>query len=516
MHRTFLLSLLLSCCLFFDSFAVPTKPATSIPSPSSATPSLAELGKAHEIAKALGNVFAAVAEKVSPSVVVINVTRLPVGPESFGMGGGMEDPQGEPFDFFYKGPNGPRRAPPIPHDSGESQGSGFIVRPDGYIYTNNHVIQGADKIKVKLKDGRSFDAKVVGIPDEKTDVAVIKIEAKNLPFAELGDSDEIRPGEWTIAIGAPFNLDYSVTVGVLSGKIRDRLGATAYEEYLQTQATINPGNSGGPLLDIDGRVIGISTLIKTRQAGFNFYNANVGFAIPIKLAQKIGNLLITKGKVERPWIGVDIKTLSEATELKSSIKAVEDGVLIMAIRPETPAYRSGLEPLDVITSIDGVPVKGARELQRQVLEKQIGQIVHLVVVRDGKPVNINVKTDLQPFTQPVASRIPSPQLPLSQSYGITVQPLPKEMADQFDIADKQGVLITEVEEESSAARSGLTAGMIITKVDGKKVASPQALKEALKKSDPKQGAALQVVRDGIRSFVILRLSPVTAPTLEGE
>jgi len=454
----------------------------------------------------MGDTFAAVAEKVSPAVVVINIVR-DQEEEVFTFD---QDAPPDLFEFFHKTP---RRIPIPPRDPGESQGSGFIVRADGYIYTNNHVIQGADKIKVKLKDGRTFDAQVVGIPDARTDIAVIKIDAKDLPTIEIGDSDAIRPGEWTIAIGAPFNLDYSVTVGVLSGKVRDHLGTVVYEEYLQTQATINPGNSGGPLLDINGKVIGINTLIKTRQgSGFSFYNANVGFAIPIRLAHKIGNLLITKGRVERPWLGVAIRTLEEAAEIKSVIKGVSKGVLVMKIEPDTPAYESDLKPGDVITAIDGAPVNTARDLQTQVLEKQIGQSVHLAIVRNGKALEVDVKTGLLPSTQQVSWRGPQSHPPTDQFYGMAVEPVTTELIERRNLVEKHGLLITNVDEDSPAAYSGLLPGMVITEMDGRKVSTQQALKEALKKADLKHGAFLQVSREGTRSFVILRVRSVAHPT----
>lgn len=480
-------------------------PAPAVPTHTPAAPREVASLAPNEVAHLLGSAFAAVAEKVSPAVVIITVTRK--GMEADGMPWSPDEQPEGPFEFF---PRAPRRIP-VPREPGESQGSGFIVRADGYIYTNSHVIQGAEKIKVRLKDGRTFDAQVVGVPDEKTDVAVIKINAKDLPAVEIGDSDAIRPGEWTIAIGAPFNLDYSVTVGVLSGKVRDHLGAAVYEEYLQTQATINPGNSGGPLLDIDGRVIGINTLIRTRTGpGFSFYNANVGFAIPIKLAQKIGNLLITKGRVERPWIGVDIKTLAEATEMKPFVKGIEKGVVIMAIRHDGPAYHSGLKPGDVVTVIDGVPVATARDLQKQVLDRQIGQVVHLSVIRDGKPIAVDVKTGLQPATPPQASRqAPTPSGSLT--YGMILQPVTKEVIEQYSLSEKSGLLIMEVADDSAAARAGLAPGMVITEVDGKKVASPQLFREAMKKAEPKRGALLQVSRDGTRSFVVLRTVPEGQP-----
>ncbi len=475
--------------------------APAVPTHTPAAPrEVAPLGP-NEIAHLLGNAFAAVAEKVSPAVVIVTVIRK--GMEADGTPWSPEEQPEGPFEFF---PRGPHRAP-APREPGESQGSGFIVRADGYIYTNSHVIQGAEKIKVRLKDGRTFDAQVVGVPDEKTDVAVIKINAKDLPTVEIGDSDAIRPGEWTIAIGAPFNLDYSVTVGVLSGKVRDRLGAAVYEEYLQTQATINPGNSGGPLLDIEGRVIGINTLIRTRTGpGFSYYNANVGFAIPIKLAQKIGNLLITKGRVERPWIGVDIKTLSEATEMKPFVKGVEKGAVIMAIRHDGPAYSSGLKPGDVVTAIDGIPVATARDLQKQVLDRQVGQVVRLAILREGKPVVVDVKTGLQPTTPPKASRqAPTPSGSLT--YGMILQPVTKEVIEQYSLSEKSGLLIMEVADDSAAARAELAPGMVITEVDGKKVTSPQLFREAMKKAESKRVALLQVSRDGTRGFVILRTAP---------
>jgi serine protease Do len=453
----------------------------------------------NEIVRAMENTFVGVYEKVSPAVVVISVTR------ASGSEAGNSEDAPDFFDFHKK-----RRSPMPFREPGESQGSGFIVRADGYIFTNNHVIQDAEKIKVKLKDGRTFDATVVGIPDERTDIAVLKIDAKNLPTVELGDSDAIRPGQWTIAIGAPFNLDYSFTSGPLSGKLRV-LGATDFEEYLQTQATINPGNSGGPLLDIEGKVIGINTLIKTRQGtGFSYYNANVGFAIPIKLAQKIGHELITKGKVERPWIGVGIQSLADVKELKNRTKGVTQGVVINTISQGTPAHRAGLKPADVITSIDDVAVATARDLQKQVLDKQIGQIIHLKVVRQGKTLAINLKTGLQPSSNQLVVNVPRQQPPPeTQSYGMTVQPITRELADQLQLQEKQGVLITEIEDDSPAARAGLQPGIVITEVDDRSITSPQGLKDSLMKSDPARGALIQYIKDGVQSFTVL-VSPASS------
>jgi len=472
-------------------------------------PTTETAGTPTDVARRLGDTFATVAERVSPAVVVVHLARQP----ERGLEGEL-DPHGLPdlFEFFQRSP---RRAPQMPEPE-DSQGSGFLVRADGYIYTNSHVIQGAQKITVTLKDGRKFDARVIGIPDERTDVAVIKIDAENLPTVEIGDSDLIRPGEWTIAIGAPFNLDYSVTVGVLSGKIRDPVGAGAYAEYLQTQATINPGNSGGPLLDIDGKVIGINTLIRVRQgASLSYYNANVGFAIPIKLAHKIGTTLITKGKVERPWIGVGIQSLEEAAELKDAIKGVTQGVLVKEIPQGTPAHSAGLKPADVITTVDGVPVATARELQKQILEKQIGQSLKLEIVRDGKSRTVEVETALQPNSpELVLSSLRSPPEAMENYQGMTVQALTNELASEHSLSERQGLLIMEVRDNSPAARAGLIPGMVITEVDQSRVSNPGELKESLRKADPRRGVVVQVSIGSVRRFAVLHPTREERPPSE--
>src|ERR1700740_1437006 len=255
----------------------------------------AEAGK--DVVHQLNNAFAKVFETVAPSVVIIELSK-------------KADSESPAFDdLFFQGPpdeNSPRRNPqgfaPI-----QSEGSGFVIRPDGYIFTNFHVVEGADKIDVKLKDGREFPAKVVGT-DEKTDVAVIKIDAQELPIAQLGDSDAVRVGQFAFAIGAPFKLDYTFTYGVVSGKGRSKLLATSgysISDYLQTDASINPGNSGGPLCDIDGKVIGMNTLI-------NGINRGLGFAIPSNMAKEIGGELIAGRKIMRPWLGIPVENPGDA------------------------------------------------------------------------------------------------------------------------------------------------------------------------------------------------------------
>src|ERR1051325_1414677 len=291
-----------------------TTPAPTIPQ------AAVDAGK--DVVHALNSAFTKVFELVAPTVVIIESTN-------------KNDPDTPTLDdLFFQGPpdeNAPRRNPRNSQPL-QSEGSGFIVRSDGYIYTNYHVLEEADRIDVKLKDGREFQARIVGT-DEKTDVAVIKIEAKDLPFAQLGDSDAVRVGQFAFAIGAPFKLDYTFTYGVVSGKGRTKLlqtGGYSISDYIQTDASINPGNSGGPLCDIDGKVIGMNTLI-------NGMNRGLGFAIPINMAKDIGGELIAGRKIVRPWLGIRIETLGDDPSIRELFKGADKGVVVRTIEADAPA-----------------------------------------------------------------------------------------------------------------------------------------------------------------------------------
>src|SRR5256712_3643776 len=351
--------------------------ATPEVAPNATVPAAAaEAGK--DVVHQLNNAFAKVFEVVAPSVVIIEISKKNDGGESSPLD-----------DLFFQGPpdeNSQRRNPndlrPI-----QSEGSGFIVRPDGYIFTNFHVVEGADKIDVKLRDGRDFAAKVVGT-DEKTDIAVIKIDAKDLPVVQLGDSDAVRVGQFAFAIGAPFKLDYTFTYGVVSGKGRSKLlqtGGYSISDYLQTDASINPGNSGGPLCDIDGKVIGMNTLI-------NGMNRGLGFAIPINMAKDIGGELIAGRKIVRPWLGIRIETLGDDPTIRDLFKGADKGVVVRTIEADAPASRSNLRPFDVITQIDGAPVTSDSQLQHEILKKKIDQNVQLTVWRKGQTIKVPIKT----------------------------------------------------------------------------------------------------------------------------
>src|SRR5256712_6914363 len=451
----------------------------------------AEQGK--DVVHQLNNAFAKVFETVAPSVVIIEISK-------------KNDNETSAFeDLFFQGPpdeSNPRRNPrnlqPL-----QSEGSGFIVRPDGYIFTNFHVVEAADKIDVKLKDGREFSAKVVGT-DQKTDIAVIKIEAKDLPVVQLGDSDAVRVGQFAFAIGAPFKLDYTFTYGVVSGKGRSKLLATSgysISDYLQTDASINPGNSGGPLCDIDGRVIGMNTLI-------NGINRGLGFAIPSNMAKEIGDELIAGHKIVRPWLGIRIETLGDDSAIRDLLKGADKGVVVRTIEADTPAYRSDLRPFDVITHVDGTPVETDSQLQHEILKKKVGQSVELSVWRKGQTIKVSVKTGELPSEISRASNEPiQPAQPKQEDvgkFGLQVQELTKEVAERLHLAVQQGVIVTDVEDNSLAAQQDIQREDVITEVDSKPVTNVQSFRDALTKADPRRGVLLYLDRKGSKTFAVLK------------
>jgi serine protease Do len=368
--------------------------------PSQVPAQTAEANAGKDLVHQLNEAFEQVYDRVSPTVVVIDVAKSTASSNT-------NNPF-EGFDFFFKGPKGDEGG----EQPDQSEGSGFVIRADGYILTNNHVIDGADRIQVKFKDGRVLSAKVIGA-DERTDIAVIKVEAANLPVVELANSDEVKVGQLVCAIGAPYKFEYTFTTGVVSAKGRNELLADKYEDYIQTDAAINPGNSGGPLCDIDSKVIGMNTLI-------HGLNRGLGFAISSNLAQQVSDQLISSGRIVRPWLGIIIESLTEQNR-GDLFKGVDKGVLVRTIQADTPAAKSDLRPADVITEVDGVPVASAKELQREILKKKVGDQVSLGIWRSGKKVTVPVKTEELPTESEHASvapgAVPSPQSS-NTSFGI--------------------------------------------------------------------------------------------------
>jgi serine protease Do len=448
--------------------------------------------EARSLLRQIDDGFVQVFEKVAPAVVVIDTERT--SDEE-----GSQDPMSQ-FDFFFRNPDVdptiPRRGP-APRTG---QGSGFIIRKDGYIVTNNHVIDGSDKVEVKLRDGRKFPGKVIGT-DSQTDIVVLKIEATDLPVAELGDSDKVRVGQLVAAIGVPYQLDWSFSAGWVSAKGRSGLTSTAYEDYIQTDAFINPGSSGGPLFDVEGRVIGMNTLIRGIGMG-------LAFAIPSNMIRDVSDQIIATGRVSRPWLGLKIETLGENPALSKVTEGVDHGVVVKSIVADTPAYKSDLRPADVITEIDSVPLRVAKDLQREVLKKKIGQSVTLTVWRKGQFLKIAVQTEQAPTDASRAGAAQAPAQPDASTpgsfYGIHVKPLTPEDAQRLGTDAKEGLLVEKVDPASPAAITDIKADDVITEVDQKPVKDRAAFEAAVKGSDPKKGVLLFIDRRGQKTYAVLK------------
>jgi len=334
--------------------------------------------------KSLGQAFVEVAKNVQPSVVNIT-TEKTIAMQPWNRFG-QDFFRGSPFEEFFRGFGSPPREEERVYKQ-RSGGSGVIVDKEGYILTNNHVIEGADKVKVRLNDGREFTATVKG-QDSRTDLAVLHMKSKDLPVATLGDSDKLEVGEWAIAIGSPFGLEHTVTVGVISAKGRSGFGTGTYEDFVQTDASINPGNSGGPLINIDGEVIGINAMIIQPGTG-------IGFAIPINMAKQILNDLIKTGKVVRPWLGISVQDLTP--ELSENFKVKDkEGVLVDQVYQGTDAEKAGLASGDIIISVDDKPIKNVGELVKEIQKRKVGQKVKLSIIREGKPLTIEATTAAMP------------------------------------------------------------------------------------------------------------------------
>ncbi|MEX1044669.1 MAG: trypsin-like peptidase domain-containing protein [Chthoniobacterales bacterium] len=444
--------------------------------------------------RALGGAFAGVYERVAPSVVVLEITKKDTGSAADRFAWEL---------LFRNQPGAPGRPP-----AEESEGSGFVIREDGHILTNAHVIEGADPEKgvvARRQDGTRLPLKVVGV-DEKTDLAVLKADLTGMPAVEWGDSDAVRVGEFVCGIGAPFELDYTLTAGVISAKGRSNLTSTVYEDYLQTDAAINPGNSGGPLCDLDGRVVGVNTLI-------NGLSRGLSFAIPSQLARKVSDELIANGRVVRPWLGIRIETLSETPGLQEMM-GIEQGVVVRTIEPGAPAARSKLQPADVIVAVDGQPVTSARELQQSILRKAIGQKVDLKVwrraLRGGKFETIPVTTEELPRNPLVAGtperrppREPAEGREMDTPFGLAVEDLSAEVAGAMGL-EPGGVIVTNVEGSGPAALAGLQRRDVITAVGPAAVANQAAFEEALAALPEGESAVLLVERDGKKTYAILR------------
>ncbi|MGB8331828.1 MAG: trypsin-like peptidase domain-containing protein [Polyangiales bacterium] len=414
-------------------------------------------------AVAFETALTSVAESVSPTVVSIQVE--------------MTTPQNDGFPFFFGGQS---RGGIV-----RGGGSGVILRADGYILTNNHVIREASRIDIHLQNGKSYPARLVGA-DSATDLAMLKIDATGLPQAEFASSENARVGQFVIAIGSPFGLDYTVTTGVLSAKGRGGIGANEIEDYLQTDASINPGNSGGPLVDLRGRVLGINTMIIGHGSG-------IGFAIPSEIAQRVAQQLIESGTVKRAWLGVSFQEITP--ELASHFGGIVDGgALVNSVIAQGPADRAGLQPGDVITAIGGQPIRDGSDLLRAILRHGVGDRLTLDVRRGDTNSKMILVTGERPTE---ANAQPRTQGPQDQGMlGLALADLTPSLRDRFRYEGEGRVFIRGVAPGSDADRAGLRPGDIILQADRQPVASITDVRAAL--SDGK--ALLYVERDSQRFF----------------
>jgi len=439
--------------------------------------------------------FSGVASKATPAVVFIQVEKqVPMGNAQYFFN--------DPFELFgeefsnkhFNRPNGRHQQMPNrgrqqqPMFKQTGQGSGFLISKDGYILTNTHVVGDADKITVRLADGREFKAKRIGA-DIKTEVALIKIEAQGLPYLKTGSVSDLNTGEWVIAIGNPFGLKETLTVGVVSAKGRSNIGIADYEDFIQTDAAINPGNSGGPLLNIDGEVVGINTAIYSQSGGY----MGIGFAVPIDMALSIKDQLVANGHVTRGYIGVILNPGEVTDEMAKAFGRGESGgVLVADVQKDGPADKAGLKSGDIIIELDGKKVKEGGSFRRDVARILPNSRTELVVFRDGKSKKFTVTVAAFPNEEGENDGTNREAVNVSDKIGFEVQELTGDLAKRFDFEDGRGVIISEVYPESKAAEIGLKPGMLILEANRSEVNSVKQFEQAVKKS--KEGNLLLRVK----------------------
>ncbi len=438
--------------------------------------------------------YAPVVKKVTPAVVKI-VTTSKVNENAMQETPGFEDPFWRRFfgDQSRRGfPQGPS-APQFQH----GLGSGVIVTKDGYILTNNHVVDGAKEVKVTLQDGREFTAKVVG-RDPKSDVAVVKIDATDLPTVPIADSEKVEIGDVVLAIGNPFGIGQTVTSGIVSAKDRGNMGIEDYEDFIQTDAAINPGNSGGALVDINGRLIGINTAILSRSGG----NQGVGFAIPSDLARTEMESLIKTGHVTRGYLGVMIQNVTPdlATEFKLKDN---QGALISDVVPNGPADKSGLKNGDVVITFNGHPVTDSRRLQLEVAGTKPGSTVAMEVLRDGEKKSLDVTVKQLPGNDKLAENDSDATQDTGTLNGVQVADLDQQAHEQFNVPkDVNGAIVTQVDPGSAAAEAGLKSGDVIQEINRKPVKDAEEAVKLTEKSGDKR-TLVRVWQNGGSHYIVV-------------
>ncbi len=444
--------------------------------------------------------FTPLVEQSRDAVVNISTTSKPHG--------GPRLPQGLPFPqlpenspwneffrhFFGPTPGGPGGEPL------HSLGSGFIISEDGYIITNHHVIRDADEILVRLSDRREFEAKVIG-SDERSDLAVLKIEAEDLPTLKLGDSSKLKVGQWVLAIGSPFGFDYTVTAGIISALGRN-LPEENYVPFIQTDVAINPGNSGGPLFDMEGRVIGVNSQIFSRTGGF----MGLSFAIPVNVVKNVYHQIREKGTVTRGWLGVLIQDVTRELAESFGMKRPH-GALISKVLEDSPAARAGLQTGDIVVRFDGHAVERSGDLPPLVGNTEVGRTVPVEVIRNGRHKTVMVRIGALPRESEVAAltgKGPGGSAQLDQRLGLSLRELNEEQRQEAGVG-KEGVLVAGVKQNSPAAEAGVEPGDILLMLDGKKVHSLQEYHEIADKLPAGRTVAVLIQRNGNPVFLALKV-----------
>jgi serine protease Do len=457
----------------------------------------------------MGKAFAQIAGKASPAVVGIKVESKARRQDYPTMQSPFDSP-GDPFGndefferFFRRQMPRSRSPQQRPQPRSTAQGSGFIISADGYILTNNHLVGEAEKVLVKVRDEAEVEAKIIGT-DPDSDVAVIKIDKKNLSFVEFADSDKLEVGEWVLAIGNPFGLSHTVTAGIVSAKGRSGVGLATYEDFIQTDAAINPGNSGGPLLNLDGKVVGINAAIMSPNAGFlggAAGNVGIGLAIPINMAKSVYEQLAAGGPVTRGFLGVNIQDLTAETAASLGIDKDTKGVVIPDVTADSAADKAGMKPYDVVVEFNGQAVEKARVLQNKVAMLKPGTKVEVVVLRDDKRKTLTVELGERP-KQETASAGKSNTL---EQMGITVQDLNGELSERFGYKGLSGVVVTDVDSGSPAALVGIEPGALIMEINRTAVTNVKEFNEAVSKATEEGSIMLLIKQQGFKQLITMVL-----------
>lgn len=464
----------------------------------------AEEADAHHHAKALSLAFRNAAKKVLPTVVTVETSTKPRPPQRGPMGRKPlpNSPFGELFEDQVPGFEGPGLSPnPVPN-----LGSGVIIDPAGIVLTNNHVVSGADEVVVQLDDGRRFKVTDIKV-DDKSDLAVIRLDSKErLPAAKLGDSDKLEIGDWVLAIGNPYELERTVSAGIISAKGRS-LGAIGRSNYLQTDAAINPGNSGGPLVNLEGEIVGINTAIFSRSGG----NQGIGFAIPSNMAKWVVPQLVKDGKVQRAYLGVALGPLSAERAAKLGVSP-RQGVAVDRVFPDSPAATAGIRENDLLLAFDDKPLHTATDLQQAVERSQAESQHRIDLLRDGKSLSVQVTLLAMPQDFGTARVGPGEgggagvQVYQDRELGLIVADLPPQVAERLGIKNETGVLVFQVEPESIAFRAGVRRGMVIRQVGQKPVKNVVDFKAAMEAQSLDDGITLQLQTPDGTQTVTLRSS----------